>query len=572
MTGALSMAQVIRDQGLKRVFTFPGGTIAPLYDALSQLGIEIVCARHEQGAGYMALAASRLTGQPQVVMVTSGPGATNLATVIADAFYDSTPLVAICGQVGTGDLFSGRKVRQLGFQEIDCLGLMNGICKAAWQPAKPDDAAPRLEQAFQLAVDGRCGPVVIDLPMDVQRDSIKGSPEKIAPPAGMLDLPDLDQDLTQNAAEMIAQAQRPVILAGQGVLISGATKSLNDLAVKFRIPVVTTLPGIGSFDEDSDLSLGFAGHTGNQYAGLALHEADLLLVLGSRLDVRITGSETSSLAADGKIIHVDLDVDELEHCRVDTQLKIFADVDQFLSRVNNLLKPTSPNDLKSWHEKIETWKQEHSLSVAPGKEKILPQTLVEAINQLTKGQRIVATTGVGSHQHWAARHFSFHSPDRLFLTSAGHGAMGYDLPSAVGAAFACPDHTVICFAGDGSFQINIQELQTIVDFNLPVKIFVMDNSRLALVSQFQLMNWPEDLTCGNKTNPDFKAIGQAYGIKSWLLDQPDQLPVICQKALEHPGPALVHCRLDPNADIDPMLLGGQPLNQMWTSRPKGHQQ
>jgi len=296
-----------------------------------------------------------------------------------------------------------------------------------------------------------------------------------------------------------------------------------------------------------------------------VHEADLLLVIGSRLDVRITGSETDSVAPRGKIIRVDLDAMEIEHSRVRTHLDIEADAGIFLDCLLTELQPASPAENAPWLKQINSWRRQHTLQREPGKEKILPQTLIETVNRLTENKPAIVTTGVGSHQHWAARHFTFDYPRRVFLTSAGHGAMGYDLPSALGAALARPDHTVCCFAGDGSIQINIQELQTLHDLNLPVKIFVLDNSRLALVSQFQLMNWPTDLTCGDKTNPDFAQLAQAYGIKSWRLEKPEDMEKVCRQALQHDGPTLVHCLIDPGADIDPMLLGGQSLNEMWTS-------
>ncbi len=568
ISGALSMARIMKNRGVQKVFTFPGGTIAPLYDALSQVGIDIICARHEQGAGYMALAASRLSGQPQVVMVTSGPGATNLTTVIADAYYDSTALIAICGQVGTGDLFSGRKVRQLGFQEIDCVAMMSGISKATWQPTKAEEAAGILDQAFELATHGRPGPVVLDLPMDVQRNEFESEVQLTN--LTTLELPPIpspDSSAVLESAQWIQAARQPVILAGQGVLLSGAMDNLKKLAESFHIPVVCSLPGLGSFDGASPLSLGFAGHTGNQFAALALHHTDLLLVLGSRLDVRITGSETASVAPRGQIIRVDLDANELQHTRVPAHLNIESDVNDYLKQLLSIISPLTIPETKPWLDKINIWRGQHTLAIEPGKEKILPQTLVETVNRLTASQQTVVTTGVGSHQHWAARHFDFESPRRVFLTSAGHGAMGYDLPSALGAAIARPEHTVCCFAGDGSIQINIQELQTMQDLNLPVKIFVLDNSRLALVSQFQLMNWPDDLTCGNKSNPDFAQLAAAYGVKSWRLEKPEELETICRQALDHQGPALVHCLIDPAADIDPMLLGGQSLAEMWTSSP-----
>ncbi len=561
ITGASAIARIFKGRGLKRVFTYPGGTIAPLFDACVKEDLGIVCARHEQGAGYMALAIARLTRTPQVVMVTSGPGATNLATVVADAYFDSTPLVAITGQVSTADLKSGRKVRQVGFQQVDTVSLMKPIAKAVFLAESPEELPSLMEEAFTIAAEGRAGPVVVDLPMNVQCGTFEEAGEIEHRRPAQSPVP--DQALIEEAARMLASAERPVIFAGQGVLLSNAARELRGLAESRNIPVVTSLLGLGSIPTDSPLSLGFAGHTGNRYAGLAIHNADLLLVVGARLDVRQTGSCTDRFVPGGKIIRVDLDSTELVDSRIRSDIDIHADALGFLTRFLRSLEGKEQRDLSRWSARIEEWKGRFPLAYDRDGPLIKPQRIIETVNNLTSGARVVVTSGVGSHQQWSARHFDFDFPARVWLTSGGHGAMGYDLPSAIGAQMARTDDLVVCFVGDGSLQMNIQELQTVVDLNVPIKIFVMDNSRLALVSQFQLLNWPTDPATGHKTNPDFGAVARAYGIMAYRLDDPAKVESTIGEALAYEGPALVHCCVDYNEDIAPMLLSGETMDRMW---------
>jgi acetolactate synthase I/II/III large subunit len=561
MNGADILANIFKEHGLKRVFTFPGGTIAPIFDALVRRHFEIVCARHEQGAGYIALAIARLTRKPQVVLVTSGPGVTNLATVIADAYFDSTPLIAITGQVGTGDLCSGRKVRQCGFQQIDTVSLMQSITKATFQPKSIEELAVKIEEAFIIATEGRPGPVVLDVPMNIQMGICEDSKERfIREPKNV---PDPDLNLVKRVAELLATAERPVIFAGQGVLLSDAVCELRELAVSRDIPVVTSLLGLGAFPTNAPLSLGFAGHTGNQYAGLALYDADVVLVVGARLDVRQTGSLPDKFVPNGKIIRIDLDKAELEYPRVKSHVDIHSDAKRTLSDLISILRSKAPKDTRQWHEKIAGWKKLFPLDFDKKSTFIKPQHIIKAVNMLTLGEKVIVTSGVGSHQQWSARHFDYDLPNRVWLTSGGHGAMGYDLPSAIGAQIAFPDYTVVCFVGDGSFQMNIQELQSVIEFGTPIKIFILDNKRLAMVSQFQLLNWPSDPTTGNKNNPNFAAIAKAYGIKAFTLDDPHKVETVIQEALEYEGPTLVHCHVDPHEDVVPMLLAGQTMDKMW---------
>lgn len=569
LRGADVVADAFVRHGIERIHVFPGGTIAPVFEAAIARDIEIFTARHEQGAGYAALAAARLRGRPEVAMVTSGPGVTNLVTPIADAYFDSTPLVAITGQVGTGDMRGALPIRQRGFQEVDTQALMRPITKEQILPLRPEDVPDAVERAFRVSAAGRPGPVLLDLPMNVQREALS-RPERLESgllrlDAERLDPPEPDAASLDRIVERLLRARRPVILAGQGVLLARAHVELRRLASVLEIPVSQSLLGLGAFPTAHPLSLGHHGHTGNQYAGLAIQEADLVLVLGSRLDVRQTGSLPQRFAPHAEIVRVELDAAELEHSRVRSDVTVPCDVHQALLALLERLEGCAPPDLGEWHGRIRDWRAQFPLSWHTGGP-LKPQPIVQAANRLTEGQEVVCVTGVGSHQQWVARHFDLDFPRRPLLTSGGHGAMGYDLPSAIGAQLARPTSTVLCFVGDGSLQINIQELACVAEHRLAVKIVVLDNHRLGIVSQFQLQNWPTDPTCGRKWNPDFAAVAAAYGIPSWTVAREEEVEHALAQALAMPGPALVHCLIDPEEDVVPMLLAGQTLDGMWPYR------
>ncbi len=557
--GADAIVDAFVRHGIERVHVFPGGTIAPIFESALGRGIDIFTARHEQGAGYAAAAAARLRGRPEVAMVTSGPGVTNLVTPVADAYFDSTPLVVIAGQVGTGDMRGGRSIRQRGFQEVDTVALMRPITKTQIQPLHPGEVPEAIERAFRESVEGRPGPVLVDLPMNVQRGELVEGP----PPVWSQDThPEFGTELLDAVVDRLLAARRPVIIAGQGVLLARAHEELRHLAIEHEIPVSQSLLGLGAFSTDHPLALGYHGHTGNQYAGLAIHEADLVLVFGSRLDVRQTGSLPDRFAPAAEIVRVELDRSELEDSRVRTDLALFGDVrDALLGLIDRLDGRPRP-DLGEWHERIARWRREFALGWKTDGP-LKPQPIIEAANRLTAGEDVVCVTGVGSHQQWVARHFSLDFPSRPLLTSGGHGAMGYDLPTAIGAQLARPESTVLCFVGDGSLQINIQELASVVERDLPVKIIVLDNHRLGIVSQFQLQNWATDPTCGHKWNPDFAAVARSYGIPSWTIECDAQIEDTLAQALATQGAALVHCLIDPEEDVVPMLLAGQTMDHMW---------
>ena len=563
MTGADAVADAIEVQGLERVFVYPGGTIAPILDQLRVRGVEMFVARHEQGAGYAALAVARLLGEPQVVMVTSGPGVTNVVTPVADAYFDSTPLVVLTGQVGTSDMRSDLPVRQRGFQEIDSVALMTPITKARFLPTDPSQLPQVMADAFRIAGEGRPGPVLVDMPMNVQRGAFAGPMPVVEEPARATPL--ADPAAIDQLVQWLAAAERPVIIAGQGVLIARATSELRTLAEGAGIPTSQSLLGLGAFPTTSPLALGFHGHTGNQYAGLAIHNADLLIAVGSRLDVRQTGSMVGQFVPGGRIVRIDLDPAELAHSRVRVDLGIDADARAALAALNARLAGVWLPDWSPWRERIDRWRRERPLSYASDGP-LKPQFVIEMANHLTAGQALTIVSGVGSHQQWTARHFDFDAPARAWLTSGGHGAMGYDLPSAIGATLARPGVPALCFVGDGSFQMNIQELATVAEHRLPVKIFVLDNHRLGIVSHFQVLNWGSDPTTGDKWNPDFASVSAAYGIPSATVTATDEVEAALREALAARGPYLVHFIVDPAEDVAPMLLANQTMDAMWSDR------
>jgi acetolactate synthase-1/2/3 large subunit len=561
-SGADIVLDTLVGEGIDRLFVFPGGTIAPLLDAAVRRGVDILCARHEQGAGYAALAFARIVGRPQVVLVTSGPGVTNVVTPVADAYFDSVPLVVLTGQVGTGELRGTRGLRQRGFQEVDTLALMRPITKAALLPKTADELRGALDEAFRTAAAGRPGPVVVDLPMDVQRSAAAVPP---AVPARALPArPEPETRLVREAACWLAEAARPVVLAGQGVMLAGAEAELRRLVGRGGgIPVAMSLLSVGVVPTTSPVSLGYLGHTGAQYANRAVHEADLLLVAGARLDVRQTGTRTDAFVPRGRVVRIDLDREELLHARVTCHLNIHADARLALAALNASLAGQGLPDWAPWRAQTQAWKGEFPLPCRNGTGPLAPQYVVAVANRLTAGEDAIVVSGVGSHQQWVARHFDFDLPGRAWLTSGGHGAMGFDLPAAVGAQLARPDRLVLCFVGDGSLQINLQELQTVVDHRLPVKIVVLDNRRLGIVSQFQRLNWRSDPTTGGKRNPDFAALARAYGIGAYRIERAEEVEPVLRRAFREAGPALVHCRVDPDEDVVPMLLAGQTMDHMW---------
>lgn len=565
------VAGIFHKNAIERIFLYPGGTIAPLINACLKIGIQVECFKSEQGAGYAALAFSRLTGRPQVVMVTSGPGVTNVITPLADAFYDSTPLILITGQIGTGDLNIRKPVRQRGFQETPTVDLTRPISKRATCMFSLEDVFREVPEAFRLTVADRKGPVVIDFPMDMQRLEIKD--EKLAttavsdPVSPERQPGDLNSLVMSEVTVAAAQAKRPVLLLGHGALDAAAYAQYIEIANAIDARVVTSLLGIGSYDTTDPRWLGYVGHTGHLTANRAVYECDFLMVLGSRLDVRQTGTMVDKFVPNGNVVWVNSDQTELENPRIKVKWKIQSDVAKFCAGFLREYKEKTGNADTAWQESVQSLKHEQAEDPpTAGSAYLQPRPVLQCLGRLIGDTALIVVTGVGCHQHWAARHMSFRPNDRQLLTSGGHGTMGYDLPSAIGAAMAQPERRVLCIVGDGSLLMNIQELASLHERDLDVKILVMNNCRLGIVSQFQLITWGADPSTGDFKSPDFAAIATGFGISAKRVDREAELEGKLQAFWNKPGPALLDVMIDPGADVVPMLLGGQTMGEMWMGR------
>jgi len=556
-------------QGISRVFVYPGGTIAPLVNGFERAGVQVEVFKHEQGAAYAALALARLTGQTQVVMVTSGPGVTNVLTPLADAWYDSTPLLLITGQVGTGDLNSGRRVRQLGFQEAPTSDLVRPISKSVCCPMNAEQALAALPRLLADAVNGRPGPVVLDFPMDVQRTVCAEDAEL---PAVASVLTDANADAAATAliadiATALAAARRPVLLLGQGAVQPGNAQlpaMLQALVARSQALVVTSLPGLAAWDGDDASCLGYIGHTGHAGANRAVHGADLLLVLGARLDVRQTGNLTAQFVPQGRVAWVNNDADELAHPRVKVAWSLHAEVGHTVARLLQQLPASVGAKDTDWQTHCRLDRQADVEDPAnPGAIGLAPKAVLRAVARHMAGGRGVVTTGVGSHQQWAARHLRYAPTGWRLLTSGGHGAMGYDLPSAIGAALATPGEPVLCVVGDGSLLMNIQELASLAERGLPVKLLLLNNQRLGIVSQFQRITWGRDPSSGRFATPDFVTIARGFGLQAERVAQAAELDAAVARLWAAPGPVLLEVAIDHDADVVPMLLAGQTMDAMW---------
>ncbi len=548
ITAAQALVQCLEKEQVELVFGYPGGTILPVYDALHDSAIKHVLVRHEQGAVHAADGYARATGRVGVVVATSGPGATNLVTGIANAYMDSVPLVIITGQVSTG------MVGTDAFQEVDTTGITMPITKHNYL-AKDAAQLPRMiKNAFYIAATGRPGPVLIDLPKDMAETKIKFQYPETVYLRGYKPTFRGHPNQIAEAAKLIAQSERPVIYAGGGITSSRSSAELLALAETINAPVTNTLQGLSSFPGDHPLFLGMLGLHGTRAANLAVTNCDLLIALGARFDDRVTG-KISEFAPQAGVIHVDVDPAEIGK-NVPVHVPIVGDVKQVLQELlPRLEKRTDP----SWLEQVSTWKQEYPLRYEV-EGMLKPQYVVEKLDEITGGQAVVATD-VGQHQMWVAQYYRFRRAGGL-ISSGGLGAMGFGLPAAMGAQIGLPGEQVILVVGDGGFQMTMQELGTIVEQQLPVKIIIFNNSVLGMVRQLQKVYYEGRYTAIDlKFNPDFAILAQAYGIKGYTLRSKEEVDTLLPQALTEPGPVLINCLVSAEEWVSPMVLAGKSISE-----------
>lgn len=552
LTGAQALLESLKKEGVKVIFGYPGGATIPFYDVLyDDKDIRHILTRHEQGAAHAADGYARASGKVGVCTATSGPGATNLITGIANAHMDSIPIICITGQVGTALL--GRD----SFQEADVTGITAPITKHNYLVRSVEEIPQVVKEAFYIASTGRPGPVVIDICKDAQmKKCVYKHPEKFDHPGYNPTYAGHPRQI-KAAAKAIGEAKKPILYAGGGVIIAGAHKELKELAEKCNIPVTTTLMGKGAFPETHELSLGMLGMHGTAYANFAVTECDLLIAVGARFDDRVTG-HIERFAPNAKTIHIDIDPAEIgKNVRAD--IPTVGDVKNVLKELLNKVKPKEKH--KAWVDQIEEWKKKYPLYYKESKA-IKPQYVVEMIYEATKGDAII-TTEVGQNQMWAAQFFKYTKP-RTFISSGGLGTMGYGLPAAVGAQIACPDKKVIDIAGDGSIQMNIQELTTAVNNKLPIVIAVLNNSFLGMVRQWQELLCKRRYSATNLcNNPDLVKIAEAYGAIGMRVTKPEDVKKALEKALKSKDrPVLIDFVVEKEENVFPFVPAGQAINEM----------
>lgn len=557
LTGAQILMECLKREGVDLIFGFPGGAVIDIYDELPKHPIRHILVRHEQAAVHAADGYARASGKVGVCLVTSGPGATNTVTGIATAYMDSIPLVVITGQVPT------HLIGNDAFQEADIVGITRPCTKHNYLVKNVADLAATIKQAFYIARTGRPGPVLIDLPKNVVNASTDFSyPESISIRSYNPNYSPNRKQL-RKAAELLAQSARPVIYAGGGVVSSNSAEELTRLAEKHSVPVTTTLMGLGAFPGDHPLWLGMLGMHGTYTANMAINNCDLLVSIGARFDDRVTG-RVNAFAAGAKIIHIDIDPTSISK-NVSVDVPIVADCKQ---GVAGLIDELSKLSDVPWVAKHEAWNQSlaemrvaYPLSYSKSGETIKPQWVVEKIFELSDGQAIISTE-VGQNQMWAAQFYTYRKP-RTLLTSGGLGTMGYGFPAAIGAQFAFPDKLVVDIAGDGSIQMNIQELATAVSYQVPVKIVILNNGYLGMVRQWQELFYKKNYcaTCLH-TNPDFVALAKAYGAEGFLIERPEDLEATLKTAFACPGPVIVDVRVEPEENVAPMVPAGAALSEM----------
>jgi len=559
MNSAIAILESLKREGVDVVFGYPGGSVIPLYDALYDFDLDHILTRHEQGAAHAADGYARASGKVGVCIATSGPGATNLTTGIANAYLDSVPLVAITGQVRRPLIGTD------AFQEADVTGITLPIVKHSYLVKRAEDLPAIIHEAFYIAGTGRPGPVVVDIPVDLTTMDLDFDFEA----AQKIDLPGYKPTIKGHpkqikaAAQAIAEAQRPVIFAGGGVISANASDELRELAVYAHIPVTTSLTGIGSFPEDhEELSLGMLGMHGTRYANYAVTGCDLILGVGVRFDDRVTG-KISTFAPGAKVVHIDIDPAEISK-NVAVDIPIVGDAKRVLADLLTQLKKheLSPERHLPWMRQVADWKRAHPMVFKQEEDgEIMPEYVVHMISEITKGEAIICTE-VGQNQMWAAQYSRIKHP-RHFISSGGLGTMGFGFPAAIGAKVARPDKTVVDIAGDGSIQMNIQELGTAMNYRIPVKVCILNNQYLGMVRQWQDLFWNKrySATC-MACQPDFVKLAEAYGAQGFRATKADEVEEVLHVAFASDEPALIDFRIKRESNVWPMVPAGGSIGEM----------
>ncbi|WP_354433989.1 acetolactate synthase 3 large subunit [Martelella mangrovi] len=560
MTGAEIVLQALKENGVEHIFGYPGGAVLPIYDEIFQQDdINHVLVRHEQGAGHAAEGYARSTGKVGVMLVTSGPGATNAVTPLQDALMDSVPLVCISGQVPTTLIGSD------AFQECDTVGITRPCTKYNWLVKDVNDLANVIHEAFRIAQSGRPGPVVVDVPKDVQFAKGRYSPLK-GHPIRESYRPEVqgNADAIAAAVELMSKAKRPVLYTGGGVVNSGdeATRLLRELVGLTNFPITSTLMGLGCYPASGKNWLGMLGMHGSYQANMAMHDCDVMVCVGARFDDRITG-RVDAFSPNSTKIHIDIDPSSINKT-IHVDVPILGDVAHVLEEMVRAWRalPAEKPSLDEWWDNIERWRARDCFAYTPNKDVIMPQYALERLNAAVKGRDFYITTEVGQHQMWAAQFFEFEEPKR-WMTSGGLGTMGYGLPSALGVQIAHPEALVIDVAGDASIQMCIQEMAAAIQHNAPIKIFIMNNQYMGMVRQWQQLLHGNRLSHSyTEAMPDFVKLAEAYGAEGIYCDNPDDLDEAIQRMIDSPKPVIFDCRVANLANCFPMIPSGRAHNDM----------
>ena len=551
-----ALMECLKAEGVDVVFGLPGGANLPTYDAFYDAGIRHILVRHDAGGGHAAEGYAKATGKVGVALATSGPGATNLVTPICDAMMDSVPVVFITGQVRTELLGTD------GFQEADTIGITMPVVKHSFMIQHPLEIPRSIHEAFHIARTGRPGPVVVDIPQDLSRADIPYEPVSDVRLPGYQPTTEGNQKQIRIAAKALANARRPIIYAGGGVVAANAAAELTELATSDRFPVTCTVMGLGGFPAPHEQWLGMLGMHGTRAANYAMDEADLICAIGARFDDRVTG-KLAEFAPRAKFIHIDIDPAEISK-NVPAHIPIVGDAKNIVPRLTAEYRALAaePARLEEWWSRIRVWQERHPLRYEDSTDsEIKPQYMIQALYEATGGDAIV-TSDVGQHQMWTAQYYDFPAP-RRWINSGGLGTMGFGLPAAMGAKVGCPDQTVVCIAGDGSVQMNMQELATCTQEGIAIKVFIMNNGYLGMVRQWQELFWDKRYSHVDMGRwPDFVKLADAYGATGVRLDDKNTLVADMKEALALDGPVLVDVRVTREENTYPMIPAGQPARNM----------